>query len=109
MAVNARPKRRLILKVLAGVVGLYLLFAAVVGAMMHQPPERFAAFMARVPGPAMMAVPFPPMWAFARGGAVKPGDPAPEFDLLAGDRKSRVRLSQFRGVKPVVLVFGSYT
>jgi hypothetical protein len=37
------------------------------------------------------------------------GDPAPDFDLplLGSDR--RVRLSSFRGVQPVALVFGSYT
>ena len=102
-------KRRLILKMLIGIAILYLGFALVVTAMMHQPPERFAAFMARMPMPAMMAIPFPPLWSFARDGALKPGDPAPEFDLQSVDRKSRVRMSSFLGVRPVVLVFGSYT
>ena len=37
------------------------------------------------------------------------GDAAPDFELpLLGD-KGRVRLSSFRGDKPVALIFGSYT
>lgn len=37
------------------------------------------------------------------------GQPAPDFELptLAGDRT--VRLSSFRGERPVVLILGSYT
>jgi hypothetical protein len=40
---------------------------------------------------------------------LKKGDPAPDFALpmLTGDRV--IRLSAFRGKKPVVLVFASYT
>jgi hypothetical protein len=38
-----------------------------------------------------------------------PGAPAPEFDLRAQDGKRRIRLSEFCGRKPVVLVFGSFT
>ena len=37
------------------------------------------------------------------------GEEAPDFELpLQGDGR-RVRLSSFRGVKPVALIFGSYT
>lgn len=41
--------------------------------------------------------------------APKTGDPAPDFTLrdVSGDRC--VTLSDFQGVKPVALVFGSFT
>jgi peroxiredoxin len=34
---------------------------------------------------------------------------APDFILRTQDGKRQVRLSDFRGKKPVVLVFGSFT
>ncbi len=37
------------------------------------------------------------------------GDPAPDFTLSTRDRKQSVTLSQFRGERPVVLIFGSFT
>ena len=37
------------------------------------------------------------------------GDPAFPFDLPLLDGDSRVRLADFAGVRPVALVFGSYT
>ena len=44
-----------------------------------------------------------------REGALKVGDDAPDFALSSPDGKSKVTLSSFKGSKPVVLVFGSYT
>lgn len=39
-----------------------------------------------------------------------PGDPAPDFELpLFDDPQRTVRLASFRGDRPVVLIFGSYT
>jgi hypothetical protein len=38
-----------------------------------------------------------------------PGQFAPDFDLTTQDGSQRVKLSQFRGDRPVVLVFGSFT
>ena len=40
---------------------------------------------------------------------LKPGDPAPDFELKKLDGAGKVKLSVFRGKKPVVLIFGSYT
>ena len=40
---------------------------------------------------------------------LKEGDPAPDFSLPLADGKQEVKLSSFRGKKPVVLIFGSYT
>ena len=42
-------------------------------------------------------------------GTLKPGDIAPDFKLLRVNSKKKIRLSSFRGRKPVALVFGSYT
>ena len=41
--------------------------------------------------------------------APKAGDIAPDFTLSDISGTESVTLSDFRGVKPVVLVFGSYT
>lgn len=102
-------KPRLILKTAVGLIIVYVAFTLVVLGVMHQTPQRVAAFMARLPGPAMMAIPFPQLWSFARAGELQVGDAAPDFDLQTVDRKSRVRLSSSHGARPVVLVFGSYT
>jgi len=37
------------------------------------------------------------------------GEEAPDFDLPCLGSGGRVRLSSFRGTKPVALIFGSYT
>jgi len=42
-------------------------------------------------------------------GAPKKGDWAPDFELKELDGTTTCRLSDFRGEKPVVLVFGSHT
>jgi hypothetical protein len=65
--------------------------------------------MARVPEPLMLLVPFKQLWFIARAGNVRVGDLAPNFGLPTPDRKARVELAAFRGHRPVVLVFGSYT
>jgi peroxiredoxin len=49
------------------------------------------------------------MWLWARAGALNEGDAAPDFTLPTVDRRARVTLSSFKGERPVVLVFGSYT
>ena len=41
--------------------------------------------------------------------APKVGDSAPTFTLKAHDGKSETSLAEFKGEKPVVLFFGSYT
>ncbi|MFQ5493974.1 MAG: hypothetical protein ACE5EX_01205 [Phycisphaerae bacterium] len=42
-------------------------------------------------------------------GAPKAGEMAPAFALKSLDGKSEMSLERFRGKKPVVLFFGSYT
>jgi hypothetical protein len=41
--------------------------------------------------------------------SVKVGDPAPDFTLSNLQGQQPVTLSAFKGKRPVVLVFGSYT
>ena len=41
--------------------------------------------------------------------APKAGDPAPDFTLSDITGKDSITLSDFRGKKPVALIFGSYT
>jgi hypothetical protein len=98
-----------ILKVLAALGCLWLLFVGCIFWQMHQPPAKFASTMSKMPGPAMMLFPFETLWTRARAGSVVVGDPAPDFRLPTLDKKSEVTLASLRGSKPVVLVFGSYT
>ncbi|HMA17066.1 MAG TPA: hypothetical protein VKS03_01370 [Thermoanaerobaculia bacterium] len=44
-----------------------------------------------------------------REGDLRVGQPAPDVSLLSLDGKTRVRLADSTGGKPLVLVFGSYT
>jgi hypothetical protein len=88
---------------------LWLGFVGVVWKAMHRSPEQFGQFMSKLPMPAYFLFPFETMWTQARAGTVNPGDAAPDFELETQDKTSRIRLSSFRGNRPVVLVFGSYT
>jgi hypothetical protein len=97
--------RILVLSLLA----VYLTAIAAVLGLMYQPPERFAAAISHVPGPAFSVLPFRRMWLFSRRGSLEVGDQAPDFTLQTLDHRSSVQLSSFRGRSPVVLVFGSYT
>jgi hypothetical protein len=72
-------------------------------------PVQFSSVMRRVPDATMAVFPFKYMWYVARSGSLGIGDPAPGFNLPTADRSSSVSLASFRGRKPVVLVFGSYT
>lgn len=78
-------------------------------AAMRQTPETFGAIMSRVPGPAMMVLPFKPLWNSARSGHLRIGDAAPDFTLPMAHGDRLVTLSDEYRRKPVVLVFGSYT
>jgi hypothetical protein len=88
---------------------LWLIFLSAIYFTMRQPPERFAAAIAKLPGPAFLLFPFETLWLSARSGTLNIGDPAPDFHLRTLDKTSEVSLSSFRGSKPVVLIFGSYT
>lgn len=101
---------RIVLRVLAAVAVVYAVLFGVVLAAMSQTPARFGAFMRYAPAPIVWgALPAKRMWLWARAGELRVGDPAPDFALPLQGSKDEVALSAFRGKKPVVLVFGSYT
>ena len=97
------------LKYLIPVLAVYVLLAGGLFVAMLQPPAVFGHFMSKLPRVSYFLFPFEPMWLVARRGALKVGDMAPDFELKTVDNSSLVRLSSFRGQKPVVLIFGSHT
>jgi hypothetical protein len=101
--------RRRIWQVIAGALALYLFALAGFAVAMRQPPERFAGIMAHTGPVPFLLFPFETMWKDARRGQLRPGDAAPDFTLPLVDRSGTVQLASLRGVRPVVLVFGSYT
>ena len=95
--------------VLVVVVAYVALFSTVTVAMM-QPPERFGQVMKHLPAPLVWGLlPAQRIWLWARKGTLAEGVAAPDFNLSTLDHTSRVVLSSNWGVRPVVLVFGSYT
>jgi hypothetical protein len=79
--------------------------------IMLRPPEQFARFMAKLPGPVpFLLFPFETLWTQARAGTLHSGDAAPDFSLSKLDHSARIQLASFTAEhRPVVLVFGSYT
>ena len=110
---DARTTRRsmnvqMLARLLWWCVILYVVVLVALLGIMRQ-PALFGQVMSRVPKPLLTVIPLKQLWMLARAGNLKVGDVAPDFSLPTVDRKARVRLSSFRGNKPVVLVFGSYT
>jgi hypothetical protein len=103
-------KRRL-LRAVAVIAVLWLLGCGFLYRTMRQPPETFARFMAKLPGPVpFLLFPFETLWIQARAGSLHVGDAAPDFSLMKLDKSGSVRLSGLTTQgHPVVLIFGSYT
>jgi hypothetical protein len=99
-----------LLRVFIVLAVLYAALFGVVATAMMQTPVRFGQFMKRMP-PALVwgLLPAQQMWLRARGGHLEVGQEAPDFTLPRQNRKGTVTLSEHRGSRPVVLVFGSYT
>jgi hypothetical protein len=93
------------------IAALWLVGNCVLYQIMRQPPETFARFMAKLPGPVpFLLFPFETLWTQARAGNLHVGDPAPDFSLMKLDKSATVRLSNLSAQgRPVVLIFGSYT
>jgi hypothetical protein len=99
-----------VFRVAASLAAAYALLCGIVLTAMLQSPERFGAFMTHVPEAVVWGwAPGERLWRWARAGRLQVGDEAPDFSLPSHDRADRVSLSAFRGHRPVVLVFGSYT
>ncbi len=98
---------------LRGAVFLVAVYVALAGALAYvvtRPPGQFGQIMKRLPMPLVFGVlPGQRLFTWARHGRLAPGDAAPDFTLRMLDRAGAVTLSSFRGQRPVVLVFGSYT
>jgi hypothetical protein len=104
--------RLIFLLVQFGVIllAVWLAASAALYALMVLPPEQFAGVIGKLPAAIVFPVlPFQKLWGWARAGSLEPGDSAPDFNLQSHDGATAVRLSAHRGVRPVVLVFGSYT
>jgi len=103
--------RKLLVRVAVVVAILYVIFGSCVWWAMHQTPENFGRFMARLPGPvAFLIFPFETAWTHARAGTLAIGDTAPDFTLTKLDKSGSIRLASFAEQhRPVVLIFGSYT
>lgn len=101
--------RKVLIVVVVAFVAAYALTCGGYYYAMRRGPEAFGAVMAKTPDLAFVVLPMKPMWLSARKGRLSVGDPAPDFSLQRYDEPTTVRLSQFRGSRPVVLVFGSYT
>ena len=104
-----RPKGKTLLVILAVLLSVQVALSAGLYWAMLQPPDQFGQIMKHVPMPMMLVLPFETLWNRARAGQVQAGSMAPDFTLPTLDHTATVQLSSFRGSKPVVLVFGSYT
>ena len=100
---------RTFLKYFIPVLGIYVILTCGLFVTMLQPPAVFGHIMSKLPTVSYFLFPFEPMWLVARRGHLKVGDSAPDFNLKTVDGARDVRLSSFRGQKPVVLIFGSHT
>ena len=103
---------RLLVKLVSIAFALWLVLSAALFAIMWLPPAGLTRIIGGIPRPLMIAMPLLPfeaLWNIAAAGALRVGDPAPDFDLFRQDKSARVKLSENFGVRPVVLVFGSYT
>ena len=109
---RTKPRRSWKTRILAigiPIVVLYCVLLAGFDYAMHQSLEAFSRVMMHV-GPApFLLFPFETMWKSARAGKLLVGDSAPDFTLPLLDHSGSATLSSFRGAKPVVLIFGSYT
>ncbi len=93
-------------------IPVLVVYVALLGGLFYemiQPPPVFSHFMSKLPALTYFLFPFEPMWLVARRGHLKVGDAAPDFSLKTAGGSDTVRLSSFRGQKPVVLIFGSHT
>jgi hypothetical protein len=104
-----RSSMRAFLKYLVPVLIVYVALLGGLFVAMLQPPAVFGHIMSKLPKVTYFLFPFEPMWLVARRGTLKPGNVAPDFTLKTADRSAEVRISSFRGQKPVILIFGSHT
>jgi len=96
-------------RIAISLAALYLAALGLIAHAMRQTPDDISRFMAHLGPIPFILFPFETLWKSARAGTLNPGDQAPDFTLPRLDHTGSVRLSELRGKRPVVLVFGSYT
>ena len=103
--------KRALVRAFAVIALVWVLGCAALYHIMRRPPETFARFMAKLPGPVpFLLFPFETLWTHSRAGHLQVGDPAPDFSLMKLDKSASVRLSSLTAQgRPVALIFGSYT
>jgi hypothetical protein len=101
--------RRIVKRIVATLLGVWLVFVGFIFWAMNQPPDKFGAVMKHMPWPVFLVLPFETLWNHARGGTLHVGDAAPDFTLTKLDKSGTVQLSDLSKKQPVVMVFGSYT
>lgn len=99
-----------LLRIVLALAAVYAVLFVALAVVMRQPPQRFGSIIKHLPMPIVWGIlPGPAIWEWARQGSLAEGQLAPDFTLATHDGAARVALSSFRGQRPVVLVFGSYT
>jgi hypothetical protein len=111
MSTRRKLVKRALVRALVVIALAWVLACGALYEVMRQPPETFARFMAKIPGPvAFLVLPFEILWTHARAGDLQVGDPAPDFSLMKLDKSASVQLSNLTAQgRPVALIFGSYT
>jgi hypothetical protein len=111
MSTRLKLVKRALVRAFAVIALVWVLACGALYQVMRRPPETFARFMAKIPGPvAFLVLPFETLWTHARGGGLQVGDPAPDFKLMKLDKSASVQLSGLTAQgRPVALIFGSYT
>jgi hypothetical protein len=111
MSTRRKLVKRALVRAFAVIALVWVLACGALYQVMRRPPETFARFMAKIPGPvAFLVLPFETLWTHARAGGLQVGDPAPDFTLMKLDKGASVQLSSLTAQgRPAVLIFGSYT
>ncbi len=111
LSTTRKSVKRALVPAFAVIALVWLLGCSALYHIMRRPPETFARFMAKLPGPVpFLLFPFETLWTHARAGTLQVGDAAPNFSLTKLDKSASVQLSNLTAQgRPIVLIFGSYT
>src|SRR5258708_28040658 len=94
LSTRRKSVKRALVLAFAVIALVWLLGCGALYQIMRQPPETFARFMAKLPGPVpFLLFPFETLWLEARGGNLHVGDAAPDFSLVKLDKSASVQLS----------------
>jgi hypothetical protein len=72
-------------------------------------PPRDRDFIASITDPQKQAAIVASLVRYQHADRLAPGDPVPPLALTHLDQSGMLRLDQFVGIQPLVLIFGSYT